>query len=262
MLILNGSYIGMMEETVLSYNAPLYGVKIAQYPLEPLEFVDAQQFFLSYTVEDRLRHMQVAHGEPIYKLFNRNNHCKPIFSRDIDARSVLLYDEVRFILQQELREPRTTLPLQAIYPVRTSELNKPRVLENITYLETFQQPTWWRESFPLLNHSPIRAAGGVYRSRTISASWFRFVLPNHSIGTRRERSSSLIQLSPGLDKFTSTYLNIVCRQYFWRNGLNGKLPLCRSRSILVAGNEELISLCLVIHIPCWSNVSGVDARSA
>jgi len=74
MLILNGSYIGMMEETVLGYNAPLYGRRTAQYLLEPLEFVDAQQFFLSYSADDRLWAYAV-YGEhlPIYKRFNPNN---------------------------------------------------------------------------------------------------------------------------------------------------------------------------------------------
>lgn len=37
MLILCGSYIGMMEETVLGYQAPLYGRRTAQYLLEPFQ---------------------------------------------------------------------------------------------------------------------------------------------------------------------------------------------------------------------------------
>ena len=36
MVILCGSYIGMMEESVLGYQAPLYGRRTAQYLLEPL----------------------------------------------------------------------------------------------------------------------------------------------------------------------------------------------------------------------------------
>ena len=64
MLVLNGSYSGMMEETVLGYNAPLYGRRTAQYLLEPLEFVDAQQFFMSYSADDRLRAYAVYGGTP------------------------------------------------------------------------------------------------------------------------------------------------------------------------------------------------------
>jgi hypothetical protein len=31
-------------------------------------------------------------------------------------------------------------------------------------------------------------------------------------------------ISPDLDAFTSVVFEQVCRQYFWRSGLNGKLP--------------------------------------
>ena len=66
MLILNGSYIRMMEETVLGYQAPLYGRRTAQYLLEPLDFLDAQYFFQAYTPEDRLRAYAVYGGTPAY----------------------------------------------------------------------------------------------------------------------------------------------------------------------------------------------------
>jgi len=55
--------------------------------------------------------------------------------------------------------------------------------------------------------------------------WFRFVLPNHS---QLERGAKEVvfdtAISPDLDAFTSTVFEQACQQYFWRNGLNGKLP--------------------------------------
>jgi AAA+ ATPase superfamily predicted ATPase len=66
MLILCGSNIGMMEETVLGYRAPLYGRRTAQYLLEPLEFFDAQFFFEKLKPDDRLRTYAVYGGTPAY----------------------------------------------------------------------------------------------------------------------------------------------------------------------------------------------------
>ena len=66
MLILCGSYIGMMEETVLGYQAPLYGRRTAQYLLEPLLFRDARLFFQSYSLEDQVRTYAVFGGTPAY----------------------------------------------------------------------------------------------------------------------------------------------------------------------------------------------------
>ena len=66
MLILCGSNIGMMEETVLGYRAPLYGRRTAQYLLEPLEFFDSQLFFEKFKPDDRLRTYAVYGGTPAY----------------------------------------------------------------------------------------------------------------------------------------------------------------------------------------------------
>ena len=45
MLILCGSYVGMMEQHVLGYRAPLYGRRTGQWKLMPLDFWAAQAFF-------------------------------------------------------------------------------------------------------------------------------------------------------------------------------------------------------------------------
>jgi len=66
MLILCGSYIGVMEETVLSYQAPLFGRRTAQYLLEPLQFKDARLFFPSFTSEDQVRAYAIYGGTPAY----------------------------------------------------------------------------------------------------------------------------------------------------------------------------------------------------
>ena len=73
-LIWCGSYIGMMEETVLGYQAPLYGQRTAQYLLEPLDFSAAQLFYPQFTPEDRVRayaRSSVAR-QPISGYFHRN----------------------------------------------------------------------------------------------------------------------------------------------------------------------------------------------
>ncbi len=230
MLILNGSYIGMMEETVLSYNAPLYGRRIAQYLLEPLEFVDAQQFFLPYMAEDRLRAYAVYGGTPAYlQTIQPEQSLQTNILEGILTRGSVLYDEVRFILQQELREPRNYFAvLQAIASgnTRQNEIKQAAGLENITpYLETLQQLHLVERVVPITESQPHKSRRGIYRLKdNFLRFWFRFVLPNHS---QLERGAKEVvfdtAISPNLDAFTSTVFEQACRQYFWRNGLNGKL---------------------------------------
>ena len=66
MLILCGSYIGMMETAVLGYQTPLYGRRTAQYLLEPLQFHDARLLFPSNDMEDQVRTYAVYGGTPAY----------------------------------------------------------------------------------------------------------------------------------------------------------------------------------------------------
>jgi len=231
MLILNGSYIGMMEETVLGYQAPLYGRRTAQYLLEPLDFLDAQQFFPAYNAEDRLRAYAVYGGTPAYL-----QNIQPELSLETNilqgilTRGAALYDEVRFVLQQELREPRNYFAiLQAIAAgnTRQNEIKQTAGIENITpYLETLQQLHLVERIVPVTETQPHKSRKGMYRLKdNFLRFWFRFVLPNRSQlerGAKREVFDSVI--GPGMDIFTSVVFEQVCRQYFWRIGLKGELP--------------------------------------
>ncbi|HEX9386975.1 MAG TPA: ATP-binding protein, partial [Anaerolineales bacterium] len=231
MLILNGSYIGMMEETVLGYNAPHSGRRTAQYLLEPLEFVDAQQFFLSYSADDRLRAYAVYGGTPAYlQTIQPDQSLQTNIIEGILTRGSALYDEVRFVLQQELREPRNYFAvLQAIASgnTRQNEIKQAAGLDNIApYLETLQQLHLVERIVPVTETQPHKSRRGVYRLKdNFLRFWFRFVLPNHS---QLERGAKEVvfdtAISPDLDAFTSTVFEQACQQYFWRNGLNGKLP--------------------------------------
>ncbi len=231
MLILNGSYIGMMEETVLGYNAPLYGRRTAQYLLEPLEFIDAQLFFPSYSADDRLRAYAVYGGTPAYlQTVQPDQSLKNNILDRILTRGSALYDEVRFVLQQELREPRNYFAvLQAIASgnTRQNEIKQAAGLDNIApYLETLQQLHLVERVVPVTESQPHKSRRGVYRLKdNFLRFWFRFVLPNHS---QLERGAKEVvfdsEIAPDLDAFTSTVFEQACRQYFWRNGLTGKLP--------------------------------------
>jgi len=144
MLILCGSYIGMMEETVLGYQAPLFGRRTGQYLLEPLQFKDARLFYSEFTKEDRVRAYAVYGGTPAY--LNTIQPKIPLDKNIMDGiltRGSFLYDEVRFILQQELREPRNYFAiLQAIAAGKTrlNEIKQATGIEGATaYLGTLQQ---------------------------------------------------------------------------------------------------------------------------
>lgn len=69
MLILCGSYICMMDETVLGYRALLYGRRTSQYLLESPRFQEARMFLSAYTSGDQLRTYAICVGTPTYRTF-------------------------------------------------------------------------------------------------------------------------------------------------------------------------------------------------
>jgi len=231
MLVLCGSYIGMMEETVLGYQAPLYGRRTAQYLLEPLEFFDAQLFFKKYKPNDRLRTYAVYGGSPAYlQTILAERSLENNILEGILERGAPLYDEVRFILQQELREPRNYYAvLQAIASgnTRPNEIRQATGLESIAqYLETLQQLHLVERVVPVTEKQPHKSRRGLYRLKdNYLRFWFRFVLPYRS---QLERGASSVVLKtaihPTLDHFAAPVFEQVCQQYFWRASLKGELP--------------------------------------
>lgn len=230
MLILCGSYNGMMEETVLGYQAPLYGRRSGQYLLEPLLFKDARCFFPSFLREDQVRAYAVYGGTPAYlhtiepKLTLKENILEGILSR-----GSYLFDEVRFVLQQELREPRNYFAiLQAIAGGKT-RLNEIKLATGIdgttAYLDTLQQLHLIERFVPVTESQPHKSRRGIYRLKDhYLRFWFRYVQPNRSQLERGGTQAVLdSQVLPEIDHFASLTFEEVCQQFFWQIGLSGKL---------------------------------------
>lgn len=230
-LILCGSYIGMMEETVLGYQAPLYGRRTGQYLLEPLQFKDARLFYPSFNLEDQVRGYAVYGGTPAYlQTIQPSISLKDNILEGILSRGAFLYDEVRFILQQELREPRNYFAiLQAIAAGKTrlNEIKQATGIEGATaYLDTLQQLHLVERVVPVTEMQPQKSRRGVYRLKdNYLRFWFRYVHPNHS--QLELGGASIIlenQVMPEIDHFTSLAFEDVCGQFLWQRGLSRKLP--------------------------------------
>jgi hypothetical protein len=231
MLILCGSYIGMMETAVLGYQAPLYGRRTGQYLLEPLQFHDARLLFPSYDMEDQIRTYAVYGGTPAYLQTLQLMVSLAENIRDgILTRGSFLYDEVRFVLQQELREPRNYFAiLEAIASGKTrlNEIKQVTGIEGATaYLDTLQQLQLVERRVPLTETQPHKSRRGMYRLKDhYLRFWFRYVHPNRS---QLERGGAQVildnQVLPQLDLFTSLAFEEVCKQFLWSLGLSGNLP--------------------------------------
>ena len=231
MLILCGSYIGMMEEAVLGYRAPLYGRRTAQYLLDPLDFHDARDFFPTYDLADQVRAFAIFGGTPAYlRVVSASRPLLANVGQQVLTRGTFLYDEVRFLLQQELREPRNYFAvLEAIASGRTrlNEIKQATGLDGVTaYLSTLQGLRLVERVVPVTESQPHKSRRGLYRLRDpFFRFWFRFVHPNRTL---LERGGSQVMLDglvvPQVDSFTAPIFEEICCQFLWRSGLAGGLP--------------------------------------
>jgi len=246
-LVLCGSHIGMMESEVLGYQAPLYGRRTAQYLLDPLAFADARAFFAHLDEVDRVRAYAVLGGTPAYlRLIQPGQSVEDLIVDKILTRGTFLYDEVRLLLQQELREPRNYFAiLEAIAGgrARLNEIKQATGLEGISsYLSTLIALQIVERVVPVTEAQPHKSRRGLYRLRDpFFRFWLRFVHPNRSVLEQGDAQTVYdAHVAPQLDTFTGPIFEQVCEQHLWRAGSAGTLPFRPQRiGSWWAANQEV-----------------------
>lgn len=262
MLVLCGSYVGMMEEAILGYKAPLYGRRTAQFLLETLGFQDARLFFAHYSLEDQVRAYAIFGGTPGYlSTITWSTSLDQVIQNQVFTRGTFFYDEVRFLLQQELHQPRyyfAVLEAIASGHARLNEIKQVTGVEGVTaYLETLQNLLLIERLVPVTETQPHKSRRGIYRIRDhFFRFWFRFLHPNRT--TLERGGSQLVYqtlVEPYLDQFTGLVFEEICAQFLWRQGVAGKLPFIPLRIggwwqaneeidlIVIGQNEALLVEC-------------------
>lgn len=106
LLILSGSSISMMYQGTLSYSSPLYGRRIGEWKLNPLDFREAVKFFPAAGLEKAVELYAVFGNIPAY--LAAVDASKSVKENIIDIllrKGSRLYREPEFLLIEELREP-------------------------------------------------------------------------------------------------------------------------------------------------------------
>lgn len=187
-LILCGSSIAMMESEVLAYKAPLYGRRTGQIFLQPFSFYEASEFYLNLSFGKRLEFYTLAGGNPSYlgKL-NPKISVEENIIEQVLASGSPLYNEVEFILMEELREPRNYFTI-----LRAIAFNKTRVSEIVNetgfeksilhkYFFALENLRIIQKEVPVTEKNPLKSRKGIYKLQDqFFKFWFKYVLPNKS----------------------------------------------------------------------------------
>ncbi len=187
-LVVLGSSMAMMEHEVLGYTSPLYGRRTGQWRVDPMPFDAVKLFRQGRSFEDRMAHYAVAGGIPAYWLhFDHGRGFDDNLKNSVLKKGEVLYDEVEFILREELREPRYYFALlQAIAQgkrrlseiVNATGLSQPVANK---YLGVLADLKIVERELPVTEGKPLKSKKGLYRiTDEFFRFWFRFVFPKRS----------------------------------------------------------------------------------
>lgn len=235
MLILCGSYIGMMETEVLGHRSPLYGRRTAGTLLRPMDLPAAAQFFPKYSPAEQFLAWAILGGMPYYlRTFNSQQDLfVNIREHILNARSGSLFNEPRLQLMEELREPRNYFSiLRAIAQghTRLNEIVQSSGVGHGTavgrYLDILQQLRIITRTVPVTENQPEKSKKGIYQiDDHFLRFWFRYVHPNQaSLDLGLENAILDQRIRPDLDHFVARTFEEAAQGYIASLARSGQLP--------------------------------------
>lgn len=212
-LIILGSSISMMEQTTLSSRAPLYGRRTGQLLVKPFAFRELHDFFPEKTFEEKLAIYSTVGGTPLYlnKFWHRDYFA--VVQEEILSKGEPLYEEVEFLLREELKEPRNYFAI-----LESLALGKHKIGEIINetgfdkgmvsrYLSILESLHITRKEIPVTEKVPEKSRKGFYHiDDNFFTFWFRFVFRNRSL--LEEGKIAAVK-----DKIKSSLVELMGRNY-------------------------------------------------
>jgi hypothetical protein len=208
-LILLGSSISMMESQVLGQKAPLYGRRTGQLNVLPFSFKELLPMFPKHRFEERLSYWATLGGIPLYLL--KFDPQRPFFDnvrRFILTKGELLYEEVEFILREELKEPRnyfSILRAIALGKRKMGEIvNETGLPQNVLskYLSVLRDLRIVNKEIPVTELQPEKSKQGLYAiADNFFRFWFRFVFLNKNLLEEGQIASVLKKIQTAFPQF-------------------------------------------------------------
>jgi len=240
MLVLCGSYIGMMETEVLGYRAPLYGRRTGSRLLQPLDLRASALFFPRYSAGQQFLAWAVLGGMPYYLLtFSDQEDIAANIRRHIlDPRISELYREPQLLLMEELREPRNYFSILRAIAGGYTRLNEISQASGVgpantvsSYLDNLQQMRLVRRRVPATEAQPEKSKRGLYQIEDhFLRFWFRFVRPNQSSLDLGLADAILRQkVRPELDHFAAAAFEEAAQAHLGRLARRGELDFLPER---------------------------------
>lgn len=232
LLVLCGSSIAMMEQHALGVKSPLYGRRTGQWKIEPMKLIDFKDFFPNQDWITLINFYALLGGIPFYaKLFNPKATLFENLKNKVLKKGELLYEEVNFLLREELREPRVYFPILASiaqgnhkfgHIANQTGLDK----SNLTkYLSVLEDLHFIYREVPILEKNQSRSKKGLYFiNDSFTDFWFYFIRPNLRHLEKEKYAEVFIDIKKNFNFYVSQRVEKIFFQILDYLNQNNQLP--------------------------------------
>lgn len=214
MLLLCGSLVGLMKESVLSHSSPLYGRRSGQIHLKPLSPQTLNEMIMNG--EKTVQLYSILGGIPkYYEIINYKKDFREIINTILKPES-LFFEEGTFLLGQEFKELGNYNSILKSISKGNTELSD---IANEIGMDTRKLSNYLDKLYELgfvIKEKPITVTKKRYRGYKYRLKdnfldfWFKFVFPNRS--QIEERSFSYSEIHNKMKKFISKKFEDICKK--------------------------------------------------
>ena len=235
MIILCGSSMSFIEKEILAEKNPLYGRATGIYKMTQMDFYDAIKFFPKYSLEDKIYAYSILGGIPHYlKEFDVTKSIKQNIQDNILKKGCILYNEVNFMLHQELREITMYNTIIEAIALGNTKLNDIYLKTNIektkiiAYISNLIELGIIEREFSADDKIKAQANNqrGLYKlTDNFFKFWYTYVFPNTSALELGDTKGVYdLYIKDTLNHFASSSFENICIDYLNLENIKGTLP--------------------------------------
>lgn len=235
MIILCGSSMGFIEKEILGEKSPLFGRATGIYKLSELDYFTSSAFFNQMNTEDKITAYSILGGVPHYLLqFDDGISLEKNIKDNILRKGSVLYNEVEFLMKQELRETAIYYSIVEAVAMGNTKLNDIYLKTQIdktkiqVYLKNLIKLNIIEREYPVTSSikKTANSQNGFYKLKdNYFRFYFRFVFPNLSeLETGDIDGVYEYQVKPHINEFVSFAFEEICIQYMRKLNKTGRLP--------------------------------------
>jgi len=224
MMVLSGSSMSFIEESVLGHENPLYGRTTGIYKLEKLNFKEVIKFYTNFSDEDLINIYSIVGGIPFYlNLMDDSKSLRENILTKVMSKGEVLYSESEFLIRQELREVAKYYQVIEAIALGNTKLNdiynKTQISKNklSAYITNLMRLNIIEREYSVISKikTRINQSKGLYKVKdNYFKFYFRYVYPYISQIEREDQELVYEEvLEKNLKEYVSFVFEEVCKEY-------------------------------------------------